>query len=138
MSDDFSELDELAEEIASAPDVAAPFIEKALEVTSRHIKDDWRQGATISGSYARSYPAAISYDLHGFAGFGGAEIYSEIGPRLHTTPGASAGFLEEGGGGVDGPPHHAGRDALEANEQDFYEGLAVALADGTAKAIGAT
>lgn len=138
MSDDFSEVYELAEQLASAPAEAEPFIRKALEYTSVNLKNDWRQGAAVSGSYARSYPAAISYDIHGYAGFGGGEIYSEIGPKLGTTPGASAGFLEEGGGGVDGPPHHAGRDALEANEQDFYDGLAVALYDGLAKAVGAS
>lgn len=135
---DFSELTELAEQIASAPAEAEPFIKKALEYTSFNLRDDWRQGAAVSGSYARSYPAAISYDLHGFTGFGGAEFYSEIGPVLRRTPGAGAGFLEEGGGGVDGPAHHAGREALEANEDDFYEGLAVALFDGTKKALGAS
>lgn len=135
---DFSELYELADQIASAPAEAEPFIKSALEYTSVNLKDDWRQGATISRYYPKTYAAAISYELKGFAGFGGAEFVSEIGPVLHTTPGASAGFLEEGGGGVDGPPHHAGRDALEANEADFYEGLSIALYDATKKAVRAS
>lgn len=125
MSDDFSELVGLAADLSDVPSEANKRIEKAIEVTSRGIKDDWRQGAEVSGSYASSYPGSISYDieLHGGA------IVSEIGPVLGKTPGASAGFLEEGGGGVDGPPHHAGRDALEANEDDFYRGLEIAAID---------
>lgn len=136
--DDFTELLELAAEIQSAPPETAPFIEKAIEVSARHLKDGWRSRAQISRYYPKTYAAAIDYDMHGFAGFGGGEIYAEVGPKLHTTPGASAGFLEEGGGGVAGPPHHAGRDALEAVEGDFYKGIEIALADGLAKAIGAS
>lgn len=131
MSDDFSELFELAADISSAPAKANRNVKKAIEFTSVEIKNDWRQGAEVSGSYARSYPASISYDLH----YPGGAIESEIGPVLGKTPGAGAGFLEEAPGGVDGPPHHAGRDALEANEEDFYRGLEIAIFDATAEAI---
>ncbi len=125
MADDFSELARLAADLTDVPAEANKRIKQAIEVTSRGIKDDWKQGAEISGSYAKSYPASISYDL---SSTGGA-IESEIGPVLGRTPGAGAGFLEEGGGGVDGPPHHAGRNALEANEADFYRGLEIAIAE---------
>lgn len=126
---DFSELAALESDLRAAPDSANRNIQKAIEVTSRHVRDDWRHGAEVSGSYAETYPAAISYDLK----FPGGAIESEIGPVLGKTPGASAGFLEEGGGGVDGPPHHAGRDALEANEEDFYRGLEIAIFDALTK-----
>ena len=62
-------------------------------------------------------------------------IQTEIGPELGRTPGASAGFLEEGGGDVNAAPHHAARDAVEANEPDFERGLAIALFDATAEAV---
>jgi hypothetical protein len=136
--DDFSELGELSTHLESAPDGTLPFINKALEVTARNLKDGWRSRARINRWYPKSYADAISYDMHEFVGFGGAEAYAEVGPKLHTTPGASAGFLEEGGGGVDGPAHHAGRDALEAVEDDYVKGLEIALADGLAKALGAS
>ena len=125
MTDDFSELYELAADLTNAPAKANRNVRKAIEVTARNIKDDWREGAEISSSYTRTYAAAISYDMM----LPGGEIAAEIGPVLGRTPGASAGFLEEGGGGVDGPSHHAGRDALEANEPDFYRGLEIAIFD---------
>lgn len=132
MDADFSELLELAADLSAAPAEVAPFARKAIEVTARSIKEDWRQGATISDGYARSYSGAISYDMEDDASGPGAVI----GPVLGRTPGASAGFLEEGGGGVDGPAHHAGRDAVEANEADFVRGLEIAVFDATVKAVG--
>ena len=125
MADDFSELYELAADLTDAPAKANRNVRKAIEVTARNIKDDWREGAEISAGYAKTYSASISYDML----LPGGEIAAEVGPVLGRTPGASAGFLEEGGGGVDGPPHHAGRDALEAHEPDFYRGLEIAIFD---------
>lgn len=140
MADDFSELNELASQIQSAPAEARPFITKAIEVSARNLKNDWAERARISGSYAASYPSAIDYDMHGYTGFGGGEIYAEVGPSLRKTPGASAGFLDEplSAAGVDSPPMHAGRAAVEAVEEDFYKGLEIALADGLAAALGAS
>lgn len=131
MADDFSELYELAADLSEVPPEANRNVKKAIEVTSRSIKDDWRQGAEISGSFAKSYAPAISYDIR----FPGGAIESEIGPVLGRTPGAGAGFLEEAGGGVDGPPTHAARDALEANEEDFYRGLEIAVTDAVVDKI---
>lgn len=127
MADDFSELASLAADLTTVPAEANKRVKKAIEVTSRGIKDDWKQGAEVSGSYAKSYPASISYDLH----YPGGAIESEIGPVLGKTPGAGAGFLDDplSSAGVDGPVHHAGRDALEANEEDFYRGLEIAITD---------
>lgn len=132
MSDGFDDLYSLAADLTGVPEDANRRVKKAIEVTSRSIKDDWREGAEISGSYAKTYAPSISYDLH----FPGGAIESEIGPVLGRTPGAGAGFLEEAPGGVDGPPTHAGRDALEANEDDFYRGLEIALYDATEDAVG--
>ena len=132
MADDFSELYELAADLSDVPAEANKRVKKAIEYTSVNLKNDWREGAEISGSYAKSYAPSISYDLH----YPGGAIESEIGPVLGRTPGAGAGFLEEGGGGVDGPPTHAGRDALEANEEDFYRGLEIAAADALIDKIG--
>lgn len=123
MTDDFSELAKLAADLGKVPAEAAKNVHKAIEFTSISLRDDWREGATIAHGYAKSYAPAISYDMKttDYA------IESDIGPVLGKTPGASAGFLEEAGGGVDGPAHHAGRNALEANEEDFYRGLEIAI-----------
>ncbi|GAA1148427.1 hypothetical protein GCM10009651_36370 [Microbacterium natoriense] len=131
MADDFSELYELVADLSNVPAAANRNVKKAIQFTSVEIKKDWRQGAAVSGSYAETYPASIDFDLK----FPGGAIESEIGPSLGKTPGASAGFLEEAPGGVDGPATHAGRDALEANEDDFYRGLEIAIFDALAEEV---
>lgn len=127
MSDDFAEVAVLASDLSNVPATANRFIKKAIEVTARHVKDDWREGAEVSGGYPDSYPASISYELK----FPGGSIEAEVGPVLGKTGGASAGFLDEplSSAGVDGPIHHAGRNAAEANEEDFYHGLEIATFD---------
>lgn len=124
MADDFSELLELAADLSNVPAEANRNIKKAIEVTARNVKDDWRQGATVARGYASSYAAAVDYTLE----YPGGSIEAEIGPSLGKTAGASAGFLEDAPGGVLAAPQHAGRDALEANEEDFARGLEIAIA----------
>lgn len=123
MADDFSELRQLEADLRSVPPVANRNVKKAIEVTARHIKDDWREGATVSRGYAKTYAAAVDYNLK----YPGGAIEAEIGPSLGKTPGASAGFLEDAPGDVKAAPQHAGRDALEANEDDFERGLEIAI-----------
>lgn len=140
MGSDFSELNELVADLGSAPEETEPFLKKALEVSARNLKSGWKQRAQRSSYYPKTYAAAIDYDMYGYAGFGGGEIYAEIGPKLGATSGASAGFLDEplSSAGVDSAPMHAGRAAVEAVEPDFVDGIEKALADGLAKALGAT
>lgn len=123
---DASDLMRLAADLSEAGPRARPFVRKALEVTARHIRDDWRKNADISENAAivGPYEQSIFYDIKQ----GLTEIEAEIGPELGR-PGGTAGFLEEGGAGVLVPPIHAGRDALEANEQDFIDGLEIAIVD---------
>lgn len=127
MADDFAELRELAADLTAAPIETRPFIRKALQVTAQNIKDDWRKGANRSG-LAR-YAADITYETKEKA----AEIEAEIGPTIGDS--GSFGLVEDGGGGVKSAPQHAGRDAMEANEQDFIDGIEIALADGLRAAI---
>lgn len=130
MSDDFSELQQLAADLGTVAPKAQRNVGKALEVTARSVKDDWREGATVANGYANTYAPAIDYDFTS-----GDGITVEIGPHLGATPGASAGFLEDAPGGVDSPPQHAGRDALEANEADFYRGLEIAITNAVVDAV---
>lgn len=127
MADDFSELYALAADLSEVPSNANRNIKKAVEVTARNVRDDWRQGAEVGrgDGYSERYASSIFYDMK----YPGGAIEAEIGPELGR-PGGSAGFLEDSPGGVAASPQHAGRDALEANEEDFLNGLEIAIADG--------
>ena len=130
MADDFSELYELAADLSQAPAKAAPLIRKAVEVTARYIRDDWRQGAEVGAGegFSASYAGSMFYDMK----FEGDAIGAEIGPELGR-PGGSAGFLEESPGDVRVAPQHAGRSAVRANEDDFVRGLEIAIFDAITK-----
>lgn len=116
------ELRALSADLRAAGGKVRPFARKALEVTGRSIKDDWSENADRTG--LSGYAASVDYELKS----GLSEISVEVGPNLGKNQG-SFGFVEDGGGGVQSAPQHAGRDALEANEDDFYDGLAKAAAD---------
>lgn len=126
--DDFSELYELAADLTHVPDTANRNIKKAIEVTARHIKDDWRRGADRTG--LGKYAADIDYDME----YPRGAIAAEIGPTIGDS--GSFGLVEEGGPGVKSAPQHAGRDAVEANEEDFLRGLEIAIYDALADEIG--
>ena len=128
MSDDFSELGALARDFDQVPKNAHRNIVKAMKYTSVEIKKDWQQGAARSGLHG--YAASVDFDVDESAHL----VKSEIGPNLDHNQG-SFGFVEEGGGGVHSAPQHAGRDALEANESDFYDGMEIALFDATTESI---
>ena len=132
MADDFTELYELAADLSGAGDEVGPFVKKAVEVTARNVRDDWRQGAEVGRGegYSERYASSIFYDMK----YGRGEIGAEIGPELGR-PGGSAGFLEDAPGGVKVSPQHAGRNAVRANEADFVNGLEVALFDAAQKAV---
>lgn len=124
MSDDIRKL---AADLTAAGPAVRPFARKALQVTAHHIRDDWRKGARRTG--LEGYAADVTYETQEKA----SEIVAEIGP----TPGDSGsfGFVEEARGDVHSAPQHAGRDALENNEEDFVRGIDYAIADAL-KAVG--
>lgn len=125
MADDFREIFELADDISDAPARTRPFARKAVEFTARNVKDDWRKGARRTG--LGGYAASVDYDITmGMS----STIEAEIGPNLGKKQGA-LGLVEDAPGGVRSAPQHAGRDALDKNLEDFYEGLEKAVADGT-------
>lgn len=129
MSDDFSDLYELARDLTDVPAEANKRIKQAVEYTARGIKDDWQQGAAASG--LENYSRSIDYDMK----YPGNAIEAEIGPNLGKRQGRF-GFVEEGGGGVQSAPQHAGRDALEANEPDLDRGLEIAITNALIDKIG--
>lgn len=129
MSDDFSEIGALAHDIDQVvPKNMSRNVVKALQHTSVEIKKDWQQGAARTGLHG--YAASIDFDIEASAQL----IESEIGPNLDRNQGMF-GFVEDAGGDVHSAPQHAGRDALEANEDDFYRGIEIALYSATVDAI---
>lgn len=122
MTDDFSDLYELVRDLTDVPAEAHKRIKQAVEVTARHIKDDWQQGAAASG--LENYSRSVDYEME----LPGDSIDAEIGPNLGKRQGRF-GFVESGGARVKSSPQHAGRNALEANETDFDRGLEIAAAN---------
>jgi len=127
VADDFSELYSLAADLTKAPEEIRPLARKALQVTSHKIRDDWRKKADRTG--LGRYAADVTYETRELA----KSIEAEIGP----TPGDSGsfGFVEEAGGSVRSAPQHAGRDALEENEDDFIKGMEIAAFDALRMAV---
>lgn len=120
---DFSELQRLARDLGEVPAAVVPKVVQALEHTAFDLKNDWAQGADRSGlsGYARS----IDYELKPRPG----TIAMEIGPNPSKHQG-TFGFVEDATGGVMSAPQHAGRDALEANSDDFERGIDIAVFEG--------
>lgn len=112
----------LARDLADSPRNVAPLVKKAVQVTARNIKDDWSENADRNG--LANYAKSIDYDIieseHG--------VRAEIGPN-HRRRQGRFGLVEEAPGDVKSAPQHAGRDALEKNQDDFDAGLAAALWD---------
>ena len=123
------ELRKLAADLSDVPGGIPPLARKALQVTAFNIRRDWRSAAARTG--LSGYAASISYETKSTA----TEVSAEIGPVVGKGQG-SMGFVEDAPGGVKSRPQHAGRDALEANEQDFYDGLAKAAADALLEGLG--
>jgi hypothetical protein len=116
---DFSGLRNLAADLGALEAKTIPNVRKALEVTARHVKDDWRKNAqSIDDRAARRYPYSVDYDMK----FEDGEISAEIGPNLSKSQGP-LGFLEEAPGRVANAPQGNARRALAKNVEDFERGI---------------
>lgn len=120
---DFDELMKLTADLGSVEREVIPNVRKAVEVTARHVKDDWRKGAKRSGLSA--YASSVGYDMKLDTD---GSIGAEIGPELSKRQGVF-GFVEDAPGGVRSAPQHAGRKAAKGNEADFAKGLREAIGD---------
>ncbi len=115
---DFSELDALAADLGKVSTEMRSNVRKAVEVTARHVKDDWKE--QLEGSeHVPGGARSISYDIAEFPG----SIEAEVGPSVGG-PGALVGMLEYGTPTV-GPTGY-GHGALQKNEADFVKGLQIA------------
>lgn len=123
---DFSEVVKLQQDLAEIPAKVIPNVRKAIEVTARNIKDDWKKNVPkISSRGSRIYKTSIDYEMQlGITG----SIGADIGPNIDR-PGGSFGLLEDAPGGVTSAPQYSGRKAVKQNEKDFLDGLDKALKD---------
>ena len=121
---DFSDVMNLVADLGNVSHKAIPLVRKAVEVTARNVKDDWKPEAKVSGS-AKRYPSSIDYAMKLDAD---GSIGAEIGPNLDR-PGGGWGFLEDAPGGVLASPQHAGRKAAAKNVADFEKGILMAGED---------
>lgn len=121
LSIDFSDILKLAADLGDVPKTAGRNIRKAVEVTARHVKDDWREPLQGSALLPRG-PYSISYDIKGT----GRSVEAEIGPELKGQ-GALIGMLEYGTPST-GPTGY-GAKALQQNQDDFEKGLLKAIGD---------
>lgn len=116
---DFSEIQTLVADLGTIPAKAVTNVRKAVEVSARHIKDDWQANAKKSNPrHAKRYAHTINYDME--FDVDGA-IGAEVGPVLGGQ--GSLGFLEEAKGGVRSAPQQNARRALRANLADFEKGI---------------
>ena len=118
---DFSELSKLAADLGEVPAKVQRNVRTAVEVTARHVKDDWRKPLSQS-EYVPRGAYAVSYDVTS----GPQGVAAEIGP-VTGGPGALVGMLEYGTPTT--PPTGYGHAALQKNEEDFIKGLAIAAGD---------
>lgn len=125
MSFDFTEVDALAVDLGEVPDRVRRNVPKALTVTARNMKDDWRNLAKgASGRHAKAFPNAITYDVETLAD----GYVADIGPELQRNQGA-LGFLEEGVGSQNTAGQNAIPLVVKANENDFIRGMLLAVAE---------
>lgn len=117
------DMSKLVADLSGAPRKAAPLFRKAVEVTARYVRDDWR--APLGGSrYVPAGAASVTYDIRGGLGLRGDAIEGEVGPELGRNQGSIVGILETGTPTTG--PRGFGLAALAKNAADFERGLAIA------------
>jgi hypothetical protein len=121
---DFAEVLKLAADLGKVPADSCPNIRKAVEVTARHVKDDWRK--ELTGGRIPHGAASISYDIRGGEAIRSSAIEADIGPELEGQ-GAIVGLVEYGT--TNFGPRGYGAGALQRNQQDFIDGLEKAIGD---------
>jgi hypothetical protein len=126
---DFSELDKLTADLGQVPAKVRGNVRKSLEVTARHVKDDWREPLKQSASIPQG-AYTVSYDI-GSDNSPKADIVAEIGPEARGRGshwvGGLVGALEYGTPTT--PPTGYGHEALRKNHADFVKGLEIAAGD---------
>jgi hypothetical protein len=128
---DFTELNQLAADLGEVKETIGPFINSAVQFTSKNVK---KQAAKSVGRKRWSAAAAaIDYEVSTFQGFGASVIKSEIGYNKSKGGGDLGNLREFGAPGQNTPPSNDLLNALEANQADFQKGLEKAEKDAARK-----
>jgi hypothetical protein len=125
---DAKELYALAADLGRAPRNAAPYLGKAIEVTSRKVKEAW--AAKVGGGLNARLPGSIDYELVGASGIsaiGGSVLVSDIGFNLAKFA-SPLGFISEYGT-VAHPARMYGVTVLGESTADFEKGVDAAIDD---------
>ena len=136
MKIDNGELNALAADLGDVGALAGPFINSAIQYTSKEIQTDARKSVGKRKHFGQA-AAAIDYEVSVFQGFGASVIKAEIGYDKSVASGALGNLIEFGApNSTSGPltPTSDLANAMKANEDDFEKGLAKALADAEKKA----
>lgn len=122
---DFSELTKLSADLGEVPRKSRANIRKAVEVTSRNVKDSWKK--KLQGSKTLpALPGAISYDVLS-DNSPNSPVTGEIGFDKDRNQGPLGNISEFGSPTV--APRGFGLAALQENIEDFQTGLGIALGD---------
>lgn len=135
---DTSEVDRFAADLGKVPETAGRYLRTAVEVSARHVKDDWRENAEGQLGASR-FPKSITYDVKSAHLFGQSVIEAEIGPdKARRGLQGPLGNLIEYGTAADGGLSSrvgTGAAALERTAADFERGLSRALEDAENAAL---
>ena len=126
---DTSEFDSLIADFGKHMAATPVNVAKAIEVSARHVKDDWSD-ALEGSERVPAGPGSITYDMLGASNvfLNRSAISAEIGPQLSRAQGAIVGMLEYGTPNTG--PRGYGLEALRKNADDFERGIAKAVEDG--------
>jgi len=132
MADD---LTSLARDLGDAPRNVGPFLRKALQVAAGRVKKDAAKSVGNSELW-KGAAGSIDYDLEAQAGEAGSSLTVEVGYNKQKAAGALGNLREFGApeatyGGKRVPlaPHNDLANALEANADDFEQGIDRAVDD---------
>ncbi|WP_336647527.1 hypothetical protein [Microbacterium sp. MMO-10] len=127
---DFSEVNDFAAVLDQATPKVVDNLRVAVERSAFVGKEAWRLEAhRKSDRHLPGYPAGIDYTMHEYSGFGGGEIFAEVGPSPGRAQG-SLGIVEEAPGGVNAKPQRNYLVAEEKMQEDLVRGVLIAVEDG--------
>ena len=127
---DASDFAKLAADLGEVHKNVGPFVRKAVEVSARRVRDDWRKNAQ-GMPHAPAFPYSISYDIKGGNAIRGSQIDAEVGPDKGRPQGALGNLIEYGS--KKNPAQGLGLGALQHNQEDFVHGLELAEEDARKK-----
>jgi hypothetical protein len=123
----FDEIRSLSADLGEVANNTGPFINSAVQFTSRLVRDAARNSVKSGSNQWRALPSAIDYEITVGANGTGSVIESEIGYSKDKGAGKLGNIREFGTPSV--APHLDLQTALTDNEADFEKGITQAIDD---------